>query len=180
MIGNYLWYLASVAETEHEGGFGLNLDILDANLINLLILIGVLYFYGSKIVGNILRERREKIAKQLSEIEDKKKQAVATLAQEEKRLDEAKQTAAKIVEDAKSNAEKVRANILAEGDKEVARLKATAAADLSSEEARAIAELKQRVTALALEKVESQLPGMLDDSAQTTLIDRSIAQLGGA
>ena len=176
MVGNLLY----LAHSEVEGGFGLNLDIFEANLINLLILIGVLYFYGSKIVSNILSERREKIAKQLAEIEEKKQQAVATLAQEEKKLAEAKDTAVKIVADAKANADKARAAILAEGDKEVARLKATAAADLSSEEARAISELKQRVTALALEKVESQLPGMLDDSAQATLIDRSIAQLGGA
>ena len=179
MIGNLL-YLAAVAETEHEGGFGLNLDILDTNLINLLILIGVLYFYGSKIVGNILSERREKIARQLAEIEEKKEKAAATLAEEEKKLAEAKQTATKIVKDAKANAEKVKAAILADGDKEVERLKTSAAADLSSEEARAIADLKQRVATLALEKVESQLPQMLDDSAQTTLIDRSIAQLGGA
>ena len=176
MVGNLLY----LAHSEVEGGFGLNLDILETNLVNLLILVGVLYFYGSKIVGDILSERREKIAKQLAEVEERKQQAVATLAQEEKKLAEAKQTAAKIVEDAKANADKAKATILAEGEKEVARLKATAAADLSSEEARAIAELKQRVTLLALEKVESQLPGMLDDSAQTKLIDRSIAQLGGA
>lgn len=178
MIGNLL-YLAE-AHSEVEGGFGLNLDILETNLINLLILIGILYFYGSKIVSNILRDRREKIAKQLAEIEEKKQKAQATLAEEEKKLAEAKQTATKIVEDAKANAEKVKAAILADGDKEVERLKASAAADLSSEEARAISELKQRVATLALEKVESQLPQMLDDSAQTTLVDRSIAQLGGA
>ena len=102
------------------------------------------------------------------------------MAEEQKKLAEAKQTAEKIRQDAQANAEKVKAAILAQGDKEVARLKASAAADLSSEEARAISELRKRVSALALEKVESQLPGMLDDSAQTTLIDRSIAQLGGA
>ena len=179
MIGNLL-YLAAVADTENEGGFGLNLDILDTNLINVLILIGVLYFYGSKIVGNILQERKEKIARQLAEIEEKKQKAQATLAQEEKKLAEAKQNATKIVQDAKANAEKAKAAILADGDKEVARLKASAAADLSSEETRAIAELKQRISTLALEKVESELPQMLDDSAQKTLIDRSIAQLGGA
>ena len=80
----------------------------------------------------------------------------------------------------KKNAQKVKETILAQGEKEVARLKASAEADLSSEEAKAIAELRQRVSTLALERVESQIPQMLDDSAQTTLIDRSIAQLGGA
>ncbi|MDJ0531050.1 MAG: F0F1 ATP synthase subunit B [Xenococcaceae cyanobacterium MO_207.B15] len=178
MIGTVL-YLAE-AHSEVEAGFGLNLDILETNLINLSILLGILYFYGSKIIGDILNERRSKIAQQVQEIEEKQKTAAASLAQEQKKLAEAKQTAEKIRQEALANAEKVKAAILAQGEKEVERLKATAAADLSSEEARAIAELKQRVAALALEKVESQLPGMLDDSAQTTLIDRSIAQLGGA
>ncbi len=174
-----LLYLAE-AHSEVEGGFGLNLDIFETNLINLSILLGILYFYGSKIVGDILSERRSKIAQQIAEIEQKQKAAAATLANEQKKLAEAKKTAEQIRQDAHANAEKAKAAILAQGEKEVERLRATAAADLSSEEARAIAELKQRVTALSLAKVESQLPSMLDDSAQTTLIDRSIAQLGGA
>ena len=156
MIGTLL-YLAE-AHSEVEGGFGLNLNILQTNIINLSILVGILYYYGSKIVSNILSERRSKIAQQIQEIEQKQKTAAATLAQEQEKLAEAKQTADKIRQEAEANAEK----------------------DLSSEEAKAIAELRQRVAALALERVESQLPGMLDESAQTTLIDRSIAQVGGA
>lgn len=178
MIGTLL-YLAE-AHSEVEGGFGLNLDIFETNLINLSILLGVLFFYGSKIVGNILSERRGKIAQQIQEIEQRQKTAAATLAEEQQKLAQAQETASKIRQDAQTNSEKVKATVLAQGEKEVERLKASAAADLGSEEARAIAELKQRVCALALEKVESQLPGMLDDSAQITLIDRSIAQLGGA
>lgn len=174
-----LLYLAE-AHSEVEGGFGLNLDIFEANLINLSILLGILYFYGSKIVGDILSERRSKIAQQIQEIEQKQKAAAATLAREQQKLAEAKKTAEQILKDAQTNAEKAKLAILAQGEKEVEKLRATAAADLGSEEARAIAELKQRVSALSLERVESQLPGMLDDSAQTTLIDRSIAQLGGA
>ena len=174
-----LLYLAE-AHSEVEGGFGLNLDIFETNLINLSILLGILYFYGSKIVGDILSERRSKIAQQIEEIQQKQKTAAATLANEQQKLAESKKTAEQIRQDALTNAEKAKAAILAQGDKEVERLRATAAADLSSEEARAIAELKQQVIALSLAKVESQLPSMLDDPAQTTLIDRSIAQLGGA
>ena len=44
---------------------------------------------------------------------------------------------------------------------------------------RVLRELKQRVTALALAKVETDLPGALTDSVQTKLVDQSIALLGG-
>lgn len=59
------------------------------------------------------------------------------------------------------------------------RMRAGANRDTQSEQDRAIAELRQRVTQLALERVESRLQEILDDSAQTQLIDRSIEQLGG-
>lgn len=178
MMGTFL-FLAE-AHSEVEGGFGLNLDILETNLINLLILIGILLYFIKPIVGNILSERREKIVEQIQTAEKKQKEAAATLAEEQKKVEQAQETATKIRSEAEVNAQKAKDAILAQGAKEVERLKAMAGQDLSSEEQRAIAELKERVAALALEKVESQLPNMLDESAQMQLIDRSIAQLGGA
>jgi len=57
-------------------------------------------------------------------------------------------------------------------------MKQTAAADLNTERDKAISQLRQRVVAQALDKVESQLRGGIADDAQHTLVDRSIAQLG--
>jgi F-type H+-transporting ATPase subunit b len=63
--------------------------------------------------------------------------------------------------------------------RDVERMQQTAVQDLNSERERAIRDLRQRVAAMAMERVESQLRGHLDDSAQQQLIDRSIALLGG-
>lgn len=178
MMSTFLFLAA--AHSEAESGFGLNLDILDTNLINLALLVGILFYYGKPIVSNILSERRSKIVAQIGEIEQRQKQAEATLAAEQEKLKQAEATAAKIRAEAETNAQKARASILAQGEKEVERLKAMAGQDLSSEEQRAIAELKQRVAALAIERVKSQLSNILDDSAQVKLIDSSIAQLGGS
>ncbi len=68
---------------------------------------------------------------------------------------------------------------MAKAQQDVERLKQTAAADLNTEQERAIAQLRQRVATLALQRVESQLKGGIADDAQQSLIDRSIAQLGG-
>ena len=162
-----------------EGGFGLNLDILDTNLINLTLLVGILFYYGKPLVSNILEERKSKIVEQIQAVEQKQKQAEVTLAQEQKKLEEAKTTAAKIRSDAKTNAQKARETILAQGEKEVARLKEMAGKDLSSEQERAIASLRERVVALALEKARTDMGGRLNDEAQRKLIDSSIAKLGG-
>ena len=53
------------------------------------------------------------------------------------------------------------------------------AANTDSEQDKAIAELRARVTALAIERAEAQLKDLLTASAQTELVDRSIAMVGG-
>jgi F-type H+-transporting ATPase subunit b len=173
-----LFFLAE-AHSETEGGFGFNFEILESNLINLLILVGVLFYYGSKIVGNILSERKNKIAQKIQEVEAKQARAAKALTEEQAKLAQAKSTASKIISEAEANAEKAKQAILAQGEKEVERIKAMAVADLNSEQERAIAELKQRVAALALGRVENQLGEILNDDVQHQLIDRSIARLGG-
>lgn len=176
-MGTFL-YLAK-AHSEVESGFGLNLDIFESNVINLLLLIGVLFYYGRPIVANILNERQSRIAAQIQEVEQKQKQAAQALAEQQEKLAQSQTTADKIRQEAKVNAEKAKEAILAQGEKEVERLKAMAVQDLNSEQEKAIAQLKQKAIALAMERAQSQMQGMLDDSAQQTLIDRSLAQLGG-
>jgi F-type H+-transporting ATPase subunit b len=167
------------AHSEGKGGFGLNPDIFESNLINLSILIGVIFYYGRKVVGDILSERRSKIAQQIEEVETQLKQSAQSLTEQQQKLEQAKATAEKIRQDAQANAEKVKQATLAQGVAEIERLKSVASQDLNSEQDRAIAELRQKAAALAIERVESQLKGILDDSKQHKLIDRSIAQLGG-
>jgi F-type H+-transporting ATPase subunit b len=173
-----LLFLAE-AHSEVESGFGLNLDIFETNLINLTLLVGILIYFGKPVLSKILTERRSKIAEQIQAVEQKKKQAEVTLANEQKKLEEAKVTAAKIRSEATTNAQKARETILAQGEKEVQRLKEIAGKDLSSEQEKAIAQLRERVVALALENARSQMENMLNDDVQRKLIDSSIAKLGG-
>lgn len=49
--------LLLVIEVSVEKGFGLNLDFLDINLINLGILIVVLLYFVLGFIGKILSER---------------------------------------------------------------------------------------------------------------------------
>ena len=55
--------LLLATEASGEGGFGLNFDILETNLINLVIIIAVLFYFGVRIVGKILTERRSRRSK---------------------------------------------------------------------------------------------------------------------
>lgn|GEM_PF-117398 len=167
------------AEGGSEGGFGLNFDILETNLINLSIIIGVLFFFGRKFLGNTLSERRSKIEEEIRDAEKRQKEAAAALADAQQKLAKAQSEAEKIRASAEENAQAAKTAILEASRQEIERMRDTAVRDLNTERDRAIAELRQRVAALAMQRVESQLRDHLDDSAQQQLIDRSIALLGG-
>lgn len=171
-----LFYLA-IEET--KGGFGISSDILGSNLINLIIVIGLLVVYGGKIVGNILTERSNKIAEEIQEAENSASLAAKALAEGKENLNQAQAKAKQIKSDAQSTAEKLRVEILAQGQKDIERMKATAIQELDSERAKVIAGLKQRIAVLALEQAQQQLKETLNDEIQGKLISRAVEQLGG-
>ncbi|WP_449867678.1 F0F1 ATP synthase subunit B [Oscillatoria salina] len=180
MVINFLYLATEAAEAAEEGGFGLNFDILETNLINLVIIIGVLFVFGRRFLGKILEERRSKIQSEIKEAEVQAKEAAAALADAQQKLAQAQAEVEKIRTTAEQTAQKAKESILAQANTEVERIKADAVADVNTEKERAIAELKQRVATLAIDRVESRMKEILDESTQQQLIDRSIARLGGS
>jgi F-type H+-transporting ATPase subunit b len=167
------WFLAE------EGGFGLNVDILETNLINLVIIIGVLFYFGSKFLGKTLSTRKAEIEEAIVEAEQRKKDAAAALAEQQQKLAQAKQEAQKILADADQAAMRAKDAILAQAQADVERMKATAQQDLSSQQARVRRELQQQIAAMAVQRSEAELPNRLNDDLQRRLIDSSIALLQG-
>ncbi|MBW4655021.1 MAG: F0F1 ATP synthase subunit B [Kaiparowitsia implicata GSE-PSE-MK54-09C] len=168
-----------LAEAKESGGFGLNADILETNLINLIIIIGVLIYFGRGFLGKTLSERRSQIEVALTEAETRKKQAASALAEEQQKLAQAKAEANRIRAAAEETAEKARNTILAENEVELVRMQASAAQDINSQQERIMRELRQRIADLAVARAEEQLKSQMHEGAQQQLIDRSISTLGG-
>jgi F-type H+-transporting ATPase subunit b len=178
MIDSF-FILATEAHEAGEGWFGLDFNLLETNLLNLAILIGLLVFYGSKILGKVLNERRSQIADAIQEAEDRQRQAAAALEEEQQKLMQAQAEAERICRRAKDRAIALADEIAEKSRQDVERLKESAAADLSSEQERVIAQLRKQVAQMALDRAESQLKEQVNEDVQNQLIDRSIAQLGG-
>jgi len=160
-------------------GFGLNLDLLETNIINLVIIIGVLVYFGRGVVGKNLSDRRSAIETAIREAEDRKKAAVSALAEEQQKLAQAQAEATRIREAADQSAEKARAAILSETEEELARMRQSASQDITSQQERVMRELRERISAMAIAKAEERLKTGLNQDAQHQLVDRSIASLGG-
>ena len=164
---------------EGEHGFGLNLDLLDTNLINLIIIVGVLVYFGRGFLGSTLSERKARIESEIRDAEKRKQDAAANLAEEQQKLAQAQTEAARLLKEAEGRAEVARQAVLDQSEKDVARLREAAVQDTSSQRDRMVAELRQRVTEMAMARSEEKLRSGIDESTQQKLVDKSITLLGG-
>ncbi|NEQ32776.1 MAG: F0F1 ATP synthase subunit B [Leptolyngbya sp. SIO4C5] len=162
-----------------EGGVGLNFDLLETNLINLAIIIGVLFYFGSKFLGNTLATRRQEIEAAIKAAEKRKQEASSALAEQQQKLAQAQVEAEQIKARAEENATRAKGEILQQADKDVERLQAAAEQDLSAQQDKVMRELQKRIAALAMDRVEAQLADRLNEDVQRQLVDKSIALLGG-
>ncbi|XWK86502.1 MAG: F0F1 ATP synthase subunit B [Phormidium sp.] len=167
------------SEAAESGGFGLNFNLFETNLINLAILIGVLFYLGRNIVTNILTERKKGILEAIAEAETRQRQAAEALADQQQKLAQAQAEAERIRKEAQTTGQAAKESILAQAVKDEENLRKKASEDLNTETERVVAELRRIVTELAIQKVESQLTSILDESAQQELVNNSIALLGG-
>jgi len=175
-----LFSSVSIPLLAHGGGFGINLNLLDTNLINLIIVIGVLIWFLRGFLGGILERRREAILAELADAETRLSQAAASLTQAQSALAQAQQKAEQIRADGKLRAAAIRADSEKRTIEEMARVKQEAVADLNAEAARVSELLRREAARQAIEKALAALPGKLDEASQNRLLDQSIANLGKA
>jgi len=73
---------------EHES-IGLNTDILETGLLNILALVGILVYAGRDFLGSLLEERKSTIVKGVQDAEDRLNEAQKRLREAEKQLSQA-------------------------------------------------------------------------------------------
>jgi len=161
-----------------HGGFGLNLNVFETNVINLAIVIFGLYKFLPNFLGGILERRRAIILADLNDAEERLATATSSLSQAQRDLADAQQKAEQIRADGKVRAEAIRLESEKRTVEEMARVKQGAAADLSAEASRVSNLLRREAAQLAIEKALASLPGKLDADAQAKLVNQSIKTLG--
>jgi F-type H+-transporting ATPase subunit b len=161
-----------------HGGFGLNLNVFETNIVNLAIVIFGLYKFLPNFLGGILERRRAIILADLKDAEERLATATTSLAQAQKDLADAQQKAEQIRADGKARAEAIRLESEKRTVEEMARVKQGAAADLSAEASRVSNLLRREAAQLAIQKALASLPGKLDADAQAKLVNQSIKTLG--
>ena len=75
-----------LAESE---GIGLNTDILETGLLNIIALVAILIYTGRDFLGSSLEERKTTIVKGVQDAEDRLNEAQKRLSEAEKQLNQA-------------------------------------------------------------------------------------------
>lgn len=163
-----------------HGGFGLNLNLFETNIVNLAIVIFGLYKFLPNFLRGILERRRAIILADLKDAEERLASATSALTQAQQDLAAAQQKAEQIRADGKARAEAIRLDSEKRTVEEMARVKQGAAADLNAEASRVTEQLRREAARLAIEKALASLPGKLTAEAQDQLVNQSIQSLGNA
>jgi len=166
---------ASVAESE---GFGINTDLIETNVLNLAVVIGVLVYFGKDIVSDTLKTRKEAILKSLQDADNKFQEATDKLNEAKKQFEFAKVKAEEIRAQGLVTADKSSKKLLARVEDDIKRLEESKVATLRFEEEKAITEVCEKVSRLALEQAVENLNKRLDPALQKRIIQLNIALLG--
>jgi F-type H+-transporting ATPase subunit b len=159
-------------------GFGINTNLLETNVLNLAVVVGVLVYFGGDILQSLLTNRKELIVKSLTDAEERFKEATAKLEAAKEQLSLAKTKAEEIRVQGLATASQGRTNLLGRAEEDMKRLEDTKEVSLRFEEEKAVQEVSERVRELALQQAVQTVNKRLDSSLQRRVIDLNIALLG--
>jgi len=156
-----------------------NSNFLEANVINILLLLFGLIYVLKKFLGSILSERQSKVLFAIQESEERLQQANIRLNEAEKQLAQTQIIIAQIIEEAESTSKKVRQSILEQGKLDIDKLTISSKASVKFAETQVRLQIQQQIIALALKKVSMQLQNNMTPVSHNQIIDQNIMQLKG-
>lgn len=162
-----------------NAGISLNTNFLEANVINIVLLLSGLIYVLKQFLGSILVSRQEKVLFAINESEERLEQANLRLVESEKQLEQTQIIINEIIQEAESTAQKVRESILKQGQLDIKRLTVASKASIAAAEYQVRQQIQQQITSLAIQKVNMQLEEQMTVSMQEKIINTSIMELGG-
>lgn len=172
--------LVAASPAMAAGGAGGLIDVnasLVIQLINFLILLGVLFRFLYRPLMRTLESRTATIKQQLAEAQAVREEAQRQLTEFEARLRVAQGEAQTTRERALREAAETRERLTAEARQEATRLLETAQAQIAQEVRRARTELRAEVGVLAVQIAEQLMRKSLRDEDHQRLVQEALARI---
>ncbi len=150
---------------------GINLGFIIVQIINFLLIFIVLRKWVFVPIANVLRDRRERIAKGLEDARVAAEARENAEAEAEKIIAGAQTKASEIVREATVRAEEATKDIKAAAEKEAAEIRKEALADIEEERNQVLGEVRGQIAALAMSATQKLVGDAMDEQRQRALID---------
>nr|YP_010889561.1 ATP synthase CF0 subunit I [Cyrtomium caryotideum]WJJ69409.1 ATP synthase CF0 subunit I [Cyrtomium caryotideum] len=155
-------------------GIGLNTNILEINLINLILVLGILLYYGKGVLINFLENRERTILNTIRDAEERHKEASNKLQKARIRLQQAKVKADEIRINGLMQMDKEQRDLVDAADEDLKGLEDSKNYAIRFEKQRAIEQVRQQVSRLASERALESLNSRLDNQLHLRMIDYHI------
>ena len=155
---------------------GISLPTLLAQIINFVILFGLLYLVAYKPIMRMLDQRAKKIRDSMEQTEFIKEQAARAEEEAKKRIEAASREGQEVIARAVRTGGEVRQQALAEARQEAESLIARARTEIKRERDEAIDELRKEFADLTILAAGKVIDRSLDKEAHRQLIDKVLEE----
>ena len=157
-------------------GLGINLPTLLAQIINFVILFGLLYLVAYKPIMRMLDERSRKIKESMEQTEIIKQQAAQAEEEAKKRIEAASKEGQEVIARAIRTGEEMGQQAQQEARQEAESLIARARAEIQRERDEAIDELREEFADITIMAAGKVIERSLDKKAHREIIDKVLKE----
>jgi F-type H+-transporting ATPase subunit b len=157
-------------------GLGINLQLLIAQIINFLLLLGLLYLFAYKPILRMFDERASRIKESMDMTESVKEQAANAEEESRKRIEEAGKEGQEVIARAIKTGEEIKQKAEQDAKPEAEALIARARNEIQQERDEAITELRKEFTDLTISAAEKVIEQELDKESHRKLIDKVLEE----
>ena len=155
---------------------GINLPILLAQIVNFVILFGLLYLVAYKPIMRMLDERSRRVRESMEQTEFIKQQAERAEEEAEKRIDVASKEGQELVARSVRTGEGIRQQAQQEAKQDAESLINRARLEIQRERDGAIDDLRKEFADLTIMAAEKVIEQSLDKKAHHELIDKVLKE----
>lgn len=164
---------------EAVSALGINMPVLLAQLVQFIVLFGLLYVFAYKPIMRIMDERSNRIKESMDQTELIKQQAEQAEVEYRKRIETAGQEGQELINRAVRTGEEMKRQAQEDARHEAETLIVRARAEIQQERDEAVGDLRKEFADLTITAAEKVIDRSLDSKAHRELIDKVLEEGSG-
>ena len=149
--------------------FGFNGNILETNVINLAVVIGIVVFFGGNTLRSLLENRKQTILNSFQEADSRTQEGKEKLSKAKSQLFVAQERSADFEEEASITADKEKKQSISQTQEDTQRLENGKQETLQMKEQKTISQVSQQVMLLAVNQARDKLKKRVDTKVHSSV-----------